>query len=71
VSKDQKEVSAGSIFSESNLKLPQPSDCHEHQAHNVEGFRKGVDCTGIGSVGCAWGGFFIPCATVDFQRGEK
>jgi hypothetical protein len=49
----------------------QPSDCNEHHAHNDDASRKGADCTGIGSVACARGGFFIPTATVDFQKGER
>lgn len=48
----------------------QPSTCNEFKAdRNID--IAGCDATGIGSVACLRNGFFIPEATVDFQKGEQ
>jgi hypothetical protein len=48
----------------------QPCTCNEFKAdRNVDIAR--CDTTGIGSVVCLRNGFFIPEATVDFQKGEQ
>jgi Kyakuja-Dileera-Zisupton transposase len=48
----------------------QACTCNEFKADRNVDIAK-CDATGIGSVVCLRNGFFIPEATVDFQRGEQ
>ncbi|KAH6888206.1 hypothetical protein BKA70DRAFT_1443191 [Coprinopsis sp. MPI-PUGE-AT-0042] len=54
------------------LESKQKPNCHDHRAiaDRWKGM-KGCDATGIGSVACMRHGCFVPCATVDFQKGER
>ncbi|KIJ65331.1 hypothetical protein HYDPIDRAFT_28041 [Hydnomerulius pinastri MD-312] len=48
------------------------STCHEHKAVNqVHATQKHLAATGIGAIGCARHGCFVPDTVVDFQKGER
>jgi hypothetical protein len=50
----------------------QPCTCNEFKAERSRKIDVAAcDATGIGSVVCLRNGFFIPEATVDFQKGEQ
>ncbi|KAF8218629.1 hypothetical protein L208DRAFT_1349316 [Tricholoma matsutake] len=50
----------------------QPCTCNEFKAERSQKIDVAAcDATGIGSVVCLQNGFFIPEATVDFQKGEQ
>jgi hypothetical protein len=50
----------------------QRQTCNNHKAGvDNTSARVGCDVTGIGSVACLRHGFFVPEASVDFQRGEQ
>ncbi|KAG1717410.1 hypothetical protein EDB19DRAFT_1615745, partial [Suillus lakei] len=50
----------------------QRSECNNHQAINqANASRHRLEATGIGGCACARHGCFVPCAMVDFQKGER